>query len=179
MLWRMLNIFLRLFYSPAFLTGRYFDQTRGGYVWAVRSLLWQKIFGFNRKARFPVSPFVTITDPDNLQFHPDDLQNFQGSGKYFQNPRALITIGKGSYIANNVGIITQNHDPADPDVHTDAKPIEIGKKCWIGINCVIMPGVILGDGTVVGAGAIVTKSFPEGGQVIAGNPAKVIKKIAV
>ena len=41
----------------------------------------------------------------------------------------------------------------------------------------ILPGVTLGDNTIVGAGAVVTKSFPEGHCVIAGNPARKIKDI--
>ncbi len=44
------------------------------------------------------------------------------------------------------------------------------------MNSVILPGVQLGDYTVVGAGTVVTKSFPKGRCVIAGNPAKVIKE---
>lgn len=45
------------------------------------------------------------------------------------------------------------------------------------MNSTVLPGVVLGDHTVVGAGSVVTKSFPEGWQVIAGNPAKVIHKL--
>jgi acetyltransferase-like isoleucine patch superfamily enzyme len=45
------------------------------------------------------------------------------------------------------------------------------------MNAMILPGVHLGDNTIVGAGSVVTKSFPEGNVVIAGNPAKIIKKL--
>ena len=41
----------------------------------------------------------------------------------------------------------------------------------------ILPEVELGDFTIVGAGSVVTKSFPEGYCVIAGNPAKLIRKL--
>lgn len=43
------------------------------------------------------------------------------------------------------------------------------------MNSVITAGVELGTRTIVGAGSVVTKSFPDGYCVIAGNPAKIIK----
>lgn len=57
------------------------------------------------------------------------------------------------------------------------KDVVIGSNCWIGMNAVILPGVVLGDRTIVGAGGIVTKSFPNGHCIIAGNPAKIIRTI--
>ena len=45
------------------------------------------------------------------------------------------------------------------------------------MNSVILPNVILGDFTIVGAGSVVTKSFRDGYCIIAGNPAKIIKKL--
>ena len=47
------------------------------------------------------------------------------------------------------------------------------------MNAIILPGVKLGDFTMVGAGSVVTKSYPEGYCVIAGNPAKKIKVLDV
>jgi len=41
----------------------------------------------------------------------------------------------------------------------------------------VLPGGELGDYTIVGAGSVVTKSFPEGYCVIAGNPARRIKQL--
>ena len=45
------------------------------------------------------------------------------------------------------------------------------------MNSVILPGVTLGEHTVVGAGSVVTKSFPDGHCVIAGNPAIIIRSL--
>jgi acetyltransferase-like isoleucine patch superfamily enzyme len=59
----------------------------------------------------------------------------------------------------------------------DGKDVIIGKKCWIGMNAIILPGVQLGDNTIVGAGSVVTKPFPDGNILIAGNPAKIIKRL--
>jgi len=77
-------------------------------------------------------------------------------------------------IGPNVGIISSNHNLIDNSKQDEAPPIYIGKFCWIGMNAVILPGVQLGDFTIVGAGAIVSRNFPEGYCVIAGNPAQII-----
>ena len=74
-------------------------------------------------------------------------------------------------------MIASNHDVNDPDKRQAGKDVVIGEKCWIGMNALILPGVVLGPHTSVGAGAVVTKSFPEGYCVIAGNPAKLIRNI--
>lgn len=65
---------------------------------------------------------------------------------------------------------------ADIKEKIGTKPIKIGKNCFIGCNALILKGTELGDGCVVGAGAVVSGKF-EAGSVIAGNPAKVIRKL--
>ena len=47
---------------------------------------------------------------------------------------------------------------------------------YIGAGAIILGGVTIGSGSTVGAGSVVTKSVPER-VVVAGNPAKVIRKI--
>ncbi|MFI5196967.1 MAG: acyltransferase, partial [Chitinophagales bacterium] len=85
------------------------------------------------------------------------------------------SVGDYTNIGPNVGIISSNHDLVNNDAHLAASPIEIGRFCWMGMGSVILPGVKLADFTIVGAGAIVTKSFPQGYCVLAGNPARIIK----
>lgn len=96
-------------------------------------------------------------------------------GNYIQAIGKLY-IGNYTQIAQNVGIITSNHDVYDNSKHI-VSDVKIGDYCWIGMGAIILPGVVLGDFTIVGAGAVVTKSFQAGYCVIAGNPAKKIKDL--
>lgn len=173
-----LRLFFGLFFARRYLRGPHFDRELSGWSWAWRSLWTQKFLGINRHVPWPVSPSIRVGRADRIEFDPADLNNFQGTGNYFQCHRGRIRIGKGSYIAPGVGIITENHDPADPDRHLPAKDVTLGPKCWIGMNAILLPGVTLGPNTVVAAGAVVTKSFTDGNQVLMGTPAAVSRTLA-
>ena len=51
----------------------------------------------------------------------------------------------------------------------------IGNDVWIGQNVTILPGVHIGDGAIVGANSVVGSSV-EPYTIVAGNPAKLIRK---
>lgn len=53
--------------------------------------------------------------------------------------------------------------------------IVVGNDVWIGFDATIMPGVKIGDGAIIGAKSVVTKDV-EPYTIVAGNPAKVIRK---
>ncbi len=180
--WAHIFLFLCM---KKYLNGRWFEGSNRsvfcgictiGWEWTVRDALDRIHYHENRTAKYPISHNCRVVCPENIEFDSNDLNNFQGFGNYYQAV-GKIQIGRETYIAPDVGLITANHDILDPDRHIPPENISIGEKCWIGMNSVILPGVILGDHTVVGAGSVVTKSFPEGYCVIAGNPAKVIKEI--
>lgn len=93
--------------------------------------------------------------------------------------RGGIEIGNDVFIGPKVNLITINHD-INPDNRsaTYGHRIVIEDKVWIGINSTILPGVKIGYGAIVGAGSVVTKDV-EPMTIVAGNPARVIKKIEV
>lgn len=43
-----------------------------------------------------------------------------------------------------------------------AKPITIGKDCWLGGGSIILPGITVGDGSTIGAGAVVRRMWRGG-----------------
>ncbi len=177
------HFFSWLFYDKRYFHGRWFSgRMKGlcaiGWEWVTHDAVAKIVLGQNQEARFPVGYQVRVACPKNIEFDSDDLNNFQSMGIYIQ-AIGKVTIGKGTYIGPNVGIITANHDLQDLDKHMEPKPVVLGEKCWIGMNSVILPGVILGPQTIVGAGSVVTKSFEEGKCVIAGNPARKIRDIDI
>ena len=176
MLFPVMKFFLRCFFDDQYLKTKHFNSL-SGYIFAFRSVWVKNILRLSRPMPFPTALTCVISNAQNIHFHPEDINNFQSPGTYFQNFDAHIYIGKGSYIAPNVGIITANHELSNLDVHLNGKDVVIGEKCWIGMNSVVLPGVILGSGTIVAAGAVVTKSFPQGNVVLGGVPAKVLKSI--
>ncbi len=91
-----------------------------------------------------------------------------------------VQIGDNVMMAPEVIIITYGHGHKDltkPMIEqgsTESKPVIIGNDVWLGVRCIILPGVKIGDHVIVGAGAVVTKDVPDW-AIVGGNPAKVVK----
>lgn len=162
------------YYYGAWFKGRFFGVAAPGWRWICDDYFFRNYH--TSKVLWPCSPSICIVGSENIHFSPDDINIFQGTGNYFQAINGgHIYIGKGTWIASGVGIITSNHNIYNPAERGKTEDILIGEKCWIGMNSIILPGVELGPHTVVGAGAVVTKSFKDGYCVIAGNPARVVR----
>lgn len=135
----------------------------------------QKVRRINHNAYWPMHPSSIVTYPHNVYAGINTCPGYNpGCNIHAVNK---IYIGDYTQIASNVGLMSGNHDLYDLRLQVEGEPIRIGNYCWIGMNTVILPEVRLGDFTVVGAGAVVTKSFPEGYCVIAGNPARKIRDL--
>ena len=96
-------------------------------------------------------------------------------------------VGDKTIIANNVGIVGKNdHDISNPNVPmfdaltvrecTDlSQEIRIGNGVWIGYGAVVLSGISIGSNSIIAAGSVVTKDVPSK-SIVAGNPARIIKK---
>ncbi|NGM44572.1 acyltransferase [Rhodobacter sp. SGA-6-6] len=167
---------LGIFFDKKYLSGKYFHEYKSGYVWAAKAIFHRNVLRLAPPLPFPAAYGCNISNPKNIDFHVDDLHNFQGNGIYYQNFAAKITLGRNVFIAQNTALITANHDLTDPSKHAAGEEIIIEDNCWIGFGVVILPGVRLGQGTTVAAGAVVTRSFPEGNCILGGIPAVEIRK---
>ncbi|MHC3995080.1 acyltransferase [Thiomicrolovo sp. ZZH C-3] len=134
----------------------------------------QKILGFNRHVPWPVHWTSTINAPGNIV--PGTRTPGLGKGCNIDGRNGII-LEENVWIGPGVSLVSMNHDVLNYHNYVKTEPIIIKKNSWIATNAIVLAGVELGEHTVVAAGAIVTKSFPEGNQVLAGNPAKVVKKL--
>lgn len=95
-----------------------------------------------------------------------------------------IIIEDNVLIANRVSLVGYDQHPIDPVRRINGEPPDISgcgdiiikKNAWIGMNCIILKGVTIGEAAIVAAGSIVTKDVPPF-SIVAGNPAKIVKKI--
>ena len=92
-----------------------------------------------------------------------------------------VTIGNHVNLAQGITVTALNHNFQDSSRRIDEQGVStqaviIDDDVWIGANAVVLPGVHIGRHCVVAAGAVVTHDVPEG-CIVAGVPAKIIKKL--
>nr|WP_240893989.1 acyltransferase [Limisphaera ngatamarikiensis] len=141
-------------------------------LWIV-NVFFQRILQINGSIPWQVHFTSRVTG--NITIGRNVWKSFALSGGCYIQGINGVEIGDDTIFAPGVKIISANHDPRDYSRWIPAPPIRIGKRCWIGANAVILPGVQLGDDVIVGAGAVVTKSFPSG-SVLVGVPARPLER---
>lgn len=123
---------------------------------------------------------IIVTRTCNSEIIIGDNVGISGTTIY---AKKSIKIGDNTLIGANTKIIDNDFHPIEIRYRNEnnkakirSKEIIIGKNCFIGCNALILKGTNLGDGCVVGAGSVVCGEFPND-CVIAGNPAKIIRKV--
>lgn len=91
-----------------------------------------------------------------------------------------VKIGNDIMLAQNIVISGLNHNYENiyQPISTQGvstSQIVIEDETWIGANSVIVAGVTIGKHCVIAGGSVVTKSVPPY-SIVAGNPAKILKK---
>jgi acetyltransferase-like isoleucine patch superfamily enzyme len=105
-----------------------------------------------------------------------------------------VIVGESTLIAHGVQLFDNNTHPTSAaqrelqfrrmigykdrngPMVIESAPIRIGRRCWVGMNSIVMKGVTIGDDTIVASGSVVVASLPEG-VIAAGNPARIVREL--
>jgi acetyltransferase-like isoleucine patch superfamily enzyme len=105
-----------------------------------------------------------------------------------------ISIGTGCMLGWNAVIMDTLRVPLDPIARravlervptsqprrllgeVETAPVRIGSNAYIGFDVIVLPGVTIGDGAIVGSRSVVRDDV-EPHTVVAGNPARVVKRL--
>lgn len=102
-----------------------------------------------------------------------------GATLYLQEDDSYVSIGDDSQLSWGIDIwCTDAHTITNLEGEpiNFARGIEIGKHVWIGKDAKIGKNTKIADHSIVGWGSIVTKEFNEPHVIVAGIPAKIVKR---
>ena len=94
-----------------------------------------------------------------------------------------VTIEDNVFIGHGVTFINDKKPRAttsDGSLQTEAdwtvEPTLVKKGASVGSGCTILSNITIGENAILGAGSVITQDVPPG-AIVAGNPAKILKKI--
>ncbi|VGO14813.1 Virginiamycin A acetyltransferase [Pontiella desulfatans] len=130
-----------------------------------------RCFGAKVGRNVNVANSATIYFPWNLEI--GDWSAI-GEGAMVYN-LGMISIGEKATVSQGAHLCAGTHDFSDPATPLLTPAIKIGSQAWICADAFVGPGVEVGAGAVIGARAVAVKDI-EPWTVVAGNPAKFVKK---
>lgn len=134
------------------------------------------------EGKLVVDEHVSIGSGSRWHVGPDSLVKI-GAYTYFSPDTLLISstaveVGVGCAISWQTQILDDDfHDLEDDSTaRKRTAAVTIGDHVWIGTRCLLLKGSRVADGCVVGAGSVVLGAFDEPNCLIAGSPARVVRR---
>jgi maltose O-acetyltransferase len=121
--------------------------------------------------------FVTYTHEARIEIGNGTRLN--GAGLM---ARAGIRIGPRCIMGSTL-IVDNDFHPLDPQLRHDqrapvcSRVVRVGANVWLGGQSALLKGVTIGENSVVGFRAVVANQVPAN-VVVAGNPARIVKRLA-
>lgn len=106
--------------------------------------------------------------------------SFEGVHLSATEPGSRLIIGRDCMFSYDIDMRTgDSHSLISSETgerYNYAKDIIIGDHVWIASHCILTKGVHLPRNSVVGTGSLVNKAFKEENTVLAGRPAKIVRR---
>ena len=104
-----------------------------------------------------------------------------GQASFFLDEKSGVEIGKNCMFSNDVTVwATDGHGIIDLNenkiINSPKEPVVIGNHVWIGFGATILKESKISDNSILGAKSVLAKKINEENVVIAGNPAKIIRR---
>ncbi|HRO63212.1 putative colanic acid biosynthesis acetyltransferase [Thermomonas sp.] len=133
-----------------------------------------RLFGAKLGRGVHVDPGARIEIPWNLELG-DHAAIGAGVWVYNLGP---IRVGARATVSHRAHLCGGSHDYTDPALPLLRTGLAIGDDAWVCADAFVGPGVTVGEGAVVGAAAVAMRDV-EPWAVVAGNPARVVKRRAL
>jgi len=91
--------------------------------------------------------------------------------------RCLLAAGVQIYDMDGHPVDARRRRAGEPTPVEGIRPVVLGDDVWVGTGACILKGVTIGDRSMVAARSVVTRDVPAD-AVVAGNPARVVKRLA-
>lgn len=115
---------------------------------------------------------------ENVQLNQPNFKVVINNNERYK-PHKLV-IGKNAQIGRDISIRTSDGHAIFNDgeslPYNEPEDVIIGDNVWIAQRAVILKGSKISSNSIIGACSLVNKKFDEKGVIIAGNPAKIIKR---
>lgn len=92
---------------------------------------------------------------------------------------STLTIGRDCQLSSDIDIyVSDTHCILNKEgqLINIGRFVEIGDHVWVGYDCKILKNTRIPSNCIIGLGAIVTAQFHEQNCVLAGNPARIVKR---
>jgi len=130
-----------------------------------------RLFGARIGKNVHIYNSATIYMPWNFE-----IGDFSSVGEHaFIYNLGRTTIGSRTTISQRAHLCAGTHDYNCPDLPLMKPPIVVDDQAWICADAFVGPGVHVGEGAIVAARAVAVKNIAPW-DIVAGNPAKFIKK---
>lgn len=134
-----------------------------------------------KNAKYIRNTTIFVYNGNNQSIVIGEGTTIEGMTVYLCGEKSSLIIENDCMLANNIQIWTADgHSIIDKNtckiLNTQPSQVVVGEHSWIAQDVKLLKQAQIPKNSIVGASAVVSKTFKEEYTVIAGNPARTVKK---